>query len=302
MEEFMKKKIIILVSIIAFLLLIGGGIATYYLWYMPAQKKEAEKKFDHIIENYIDEFFALLEQNKFIQAQELLKDYRSFFGRKKSDKQLHRYYCSYNMENSLWYIQNDYEKMKANFPEMERLLKKIEKSKLSEDEKLIVKWTFATDNYRYFYRNRAYKKAIDILENFTKESGGEKRLERIDLLFSVYSYKADCLLKLDKTEEGIKYKQKALLSTDDSRAQHVLYLDLATIEINRKNFSSACEYILKASKKYTSQKGYFCLALVHLKQGRKDEAKKYYSLALACRKFPVVLEEDFINLKKILFQ
>ena len=187
-------------------------------------------------------------------------------------------------------------------PPMERLLKKIEKSKLSEDEKLIVKWTFATDNYRYFYRNRAYKKAIDILENFTKESGGEKRLERIDLLFSVYSYKADCLLKLDKTEEGIKYKQKALLSTDDSRAQHVLYLDLATIEINRKNFSSACEYILKASEKSTSQKGYFCLALVHLKQGRKEEAKKYYSLALTCKKFPVVLEEDLTNLKKKLFQ
>ena len=192
MEKFMKKKIIILVSSIVFLLLVGGGITAYYFWYVP-MKKEAEEKFDRIMANYIDEFFALLEQNKFIQAQELLKDYRSFLGRKKSDKRLHRYYCSYNMENSLWYIQKDYEKMKANFPEMERLLKKIEKSKLSEDEKLIVKWTFATDNYRYFYRNRAYKKAIDILENFTKESGGEIRLERLDLLFSVYSYKADCL-------------------------------------------------------------------------------------------------------------
>ena len=51
----MKKKIIILVSIIAFLVLIGGGIASYYLWYVP-MKNEAEKKFDHIIENYIDEF------------------------------------------------------------------------------------------------------------------------------------------------------------------------------------------------------------------------------------------------------
>ena len=304
MENFMKKKIIILVSIIAFLLLIGGGIATYYLWYMPAQKKEAEKKFDHIIENYIDEFFALLEQNKFIQAQKLLTKYRSFVCKKKSDKRLLAYFYSFIMENSLWYMQKDYEKMKVNFPEMEQLLKKVENSKLSKKEILTAKWNFFTNKYEYFYYTKAYGKAIDIIESFIKDAGGEKKLEEMKfyLLFTIYSYKANCLQQLGKTQESIKYNQKALLVTEDPVAQHMIYLDLATIEINRKNFSSACEYILKASKKHTSQKGYFCLALVHLKQGRKDEAKKYYSLALACRKFPVVLEEDFINLKKILFQ
>ena len=57
----MKKKIIILVSLIVFLVLVGGGITAYYFSYLP-MKKEAEEKFDRIMANYIDEFFALLEQ------------------------------------------------------------------------------------------------------------------------------------------------------------------------------------------------------------------------------------------------
>lgn len=300
---FMKKKIIILTSIFVFLSLVGGGIAAYDLLYVP-MKNEAEKKFWQISENYVNKYYDLLEQNKFIEAQKLLTKYRSFVCKKKSDKRLLAYFYSFIMENSLWYMQKDYEKMKVNFPEMEQLLKKVENSKLSKKEILTAKWNFFTNKYEYFYYTKAYGKAIDIIESFIKDAGGEKKLEEMKfyLLFTIYSYKANCLQQLGKTQESIKYNQKALLVTEDPAAQHRIYLNLATIEINRENIPAACKYTWKASEKSTSQKGYFCLALVHLKQGRKDEAKKYYSLALACRKFPVVLEEDFINLKKILFQ
>ena len=299
----MKKKIIILVSSIVFLLLVGGGIAAYYFSYLP-MKKETEEKFWQISENYVNEYYDLLEQSKFIETQKLLTKYRNFVCKKKSDKRLLAYFYSFIMENSLWYMQKDYEKMKVNFPKMEQLLKKVENSKLSKKEILTAKWNFFTNNYEYFYYTQAYGKAIDIIESFIKDAGGEKKLEEMKfyLLFTIYSYKANCLQQLGKTQESIKYNQKALLATEDPAAQHRIYLNLATIEINRENIPVACKYTWKASEKSTSQKGYFCLALVHLKQGRKDEAKKYYSLALACRKFPVVLEEDFINLKKILFQ
>ena len=299
----MKKKIIILVSSIVFLLLVGGGIAAYYFSYLP-MKKETEEKFWQISENYVNEYYDLLEQSKFIETQKLLTKYRNFVCKKKSDKRLLAYFYSFIMENSLWYMQKDYEKMKVNFPKMEQLLKKVENSKLSKKEILTAKWNFFTNKYEYFYYTKAYGKAIDIIESFIKDAGGEKKLEEMKfyLLFTIYSYKANCLQQLGKTQESIKYNQKALLATEDPAAQHRIYLNLATIEINRENIPVACKYTWKASEKSTSQKGYFCLALVHLKQGRKDEAKKYYSLALACRKFPVVLEEDFINLKKILFQ
>ena len=302
-EKIMKKKIIILTSIFVFLSLVGGGITAYYFSYLP-MKKEAEEKFDRIMANYIDEYFTLLEQNKFIEAQDLLKDYRSFLNIDKSDKQLLAYFYSFIMENSLWYMQKDYEKMKVNFPGMEQLLKKVENSKLSKKEILTAKWNFFTNKYEYFYYTKAYGKAIDIIESFIKDAGGEKKLEEMKfyLLFTIYSYKANCLQQLGKTQESIKYNQKALLVTEDPAAQHRIYLNLATLEINRENIPVACKYTLKASEKSTSQKGYFCLALVHLKQGRKEEAKKYYSLALTCKKFPVVLEEDLTNLKKKLFQ
>ena len=94
----MKKKIIILVSIIAFLVLIGGGIAAYYLWYVPAQKK-AEKEYRLKLVHYVENYYDLLEERNFTDAQKLLKEYRAFIRKKKKDKQLIFYSCI--MENSM---------------------------------------------------------------------------------------------------------------------------------------------------------------------------------------------------------
>ena len=124
----MKKKIIILGALIVFLVLVGGGIAAYYFSYLPMKKEAEEKLLDHKISKYIDNYYDLLEQRKYNEANIFLKNFRIFLKERESHTSLLAFYYSYSMENALWYMQKDYEKMKVIFPEMERLLKKIEKN------------------------------------------------------------------------------------------------------------------------------------------------------------------------------
>ena len=306
-EKIMKKKIIILTSIFVFLSLVGGGIAAYYFSYLPMKKEAEEKLLDHEISKYIDNYYKLLEQQKFNEANIVLKNFRTFLKERESHTSLLAFYYSYIMENSLWYMQKNYEKMKANFPEMERYIKLFENKKYSSKELLFAKWCYLLDNCQYNYTNKNYKKALELLDDFVIKNGGEEGLKekKMQILATIYEDKADILLKLGQTSECKRYLQKSLAITDKNIQRHYLYLKMADLELkyNKKpDFSQAHEYILMATEKYSSQKGYYFLAMIHLKMNRKEEAKRYYNLALSCKEKPLVNEEELTRLKLQLFK
>ena len=305
MEEFMKKKIIILVSIIAFLLLIGGGIAAYYFSYLPMKKEAEEKLLDHEISKYVDNYCKLLEQQKFNEANIFLKNFRIFLKERESHTSLLAFYYSYSMENALWYMQKDYEKMKVIFPEMERLLKKIEKSKLSEDKILTAKWSYISDLKKFYYKNNEHKKAFVVIENFITTNGGERKLEEQELpiLYAIYADKADCLLKLGEFEKCKKYIEKVISFTrqgNDLRQYHIALLHMAELYLNQEKPDVTLKYTQKAHEIYQSRRSYCYFAMAYYQQKKMEEAKKYYALAISCKKLPSVSDHSMKEFGKLL--
>ena len=296
----MKKKIIILVSGFVFLLLVGGGFSVYYLWYIPAQKK-AKKELYIKLDYYTDTYYNLLEEGKFINAQELLKEYRNVLHKKKSDKRLLFYF--YIMENSLWYMQKDYEKLKANLSAIEMLLKKIDKSKLSAGELLSFQWALVEGTSEFHSLNNEHKKAIDVLENFINENGGVKRIKEkgFMLLHVFYSNIAKNNKKLGRKNIAEIYYNKAFEATDNMRNKHLFALSVAELYDPEKDFDKPMQYLLQAQQNDESQKCYYYLAVLHFRHGNKEEAKKYYSLAIGCKKFPHIDNANLKQLKKMLF-
>ena len=304
MEEFMKKKIIILGALIVFLLLVGGGIVAYYFWYVP-EKIRKEKLLNYEISKYIDNYYDLLKQRKFNEASVVLKNFRTFLKKSESRTSLHAFYYSYPMENALWYMQKDYEKMKANFPEMERYIKLLENKKYSSYELLFVKWFYIWDKYRYNYENKNYTKALELLNDFINRNGGEDDLKKkaVRILVTVYHYRGNSLLKLGQIVESEQSLQKALVFAESPDIKHEIYLKLAELELKYKdNIRKAYEYTLIANSILHSQRGYYFLALVHLKQNKINEAEKYYSLAAASKVYPIVDEKALTDLKQKLFK
>ena len=300
----MKKKIIILTSIFVFLVLVGGGIATYYLWYVP-EKIRKEKLLNYEISKYIDNYYDLLEQRKFNEANIFLKNFRIFLKERESHTSLLAFYYSYSMENALWYMQKDYEKMKVIFPEMERLLKKIEKSKLSEDKILTAKWSYISDLKKFYYKNNEHKKAFVAIENFITTNGGERKLEEQELpiLYAIYADKADCLLKLGEFEKCKKYIEKVISFTrqgNDLRQYHIALLHMAELYLNQEKPDVALKYTQKAHEIYQSRRSYCYFAMAYYQQKKMEEAKKYYSLSVRCKKLPSVSDHSMKEFGKLL--
>ena len=304
MEKFMKKKIIILVSSIVFLLLVGGGITAYYFWYVP-EKIRKEKLLNYEITEYINNYYDLLEQRKFNEANIFLKNFRIFLKERESHTSLLAFYYSYSMENALWYMQKDYEKMKVIFPEMERLLKKIEKSKLSEDKILTAKWSYISDLKKFYYKNNEHKKAFVVIENFITTNGGERKLEEQELpiLYAIYADKADCLLKLGEFEKCKKYIEKAIalsIHSEDKRQYHIALLQMAELYLNWEKPDVALKYTQKAHEIYQSRRSYCYFAMAYYQQKKMEEAKKYYALAISCKKLPSVSDNSMKEFGKLL--
>ncbi len=300
----MKKKIIILVSLIVFLVLVGGGITAYYFWYVP-EKIRKEKLLNYEITEYINNYYDLLEQRKFNEANIFLKNFRIFLKERESHTSLLAFYYSYSMENALWYMQKDYEKMKVIFPEMERLLKKIEKSKLSEDKILTAKWSYISDLKKFYYKNNEHKKAFVVIENFITTNGGERKLEEQELpiLYAIYADKADCLLKLGEFEKCKKYIEKVISFTrqgNDLRQYHIALLHMAELYLNQEKPDVALKYTQKAHEIYQSRRSYCYFAMAYYQQKKMEEAKKYYSLSVRCKKLPSVSDNSMKEFGKLL--
>ena len=299
----MKKQIILAVSVLVLLALAGGGV---YFYRLPAKVRK-EEDFDAEMDRYMRNCYDLLEEEKFQQAQEILKEFRGHLAEKRISPRKHAYYHFYSlvMENFLWYAQKKYEKMNENFPEMERLLMIQESSGSPQEELLVAKWNFTAEKLRYWQGKNECGKELEVVEDFITKNGGEKQLERsqFPLLYFVYSSKADGLLKLGKAEEGVRYKKKALQVARESRIRHMLYLDLAVLSIRKKDFEQAYGYLLQAHEQsHTSQKYYYCLAVVCRARGRIEEARKYYALSVASKVYPLVSKEDLAELKKKLWE
>ena len=295
----MKKRIILAVSVLVLLALAGGGV----YWYRLPAKVRKEENFDVVMDRYVSNFCDLVEENQFEQATEILREFRATLAGKRISPREHSYYSFYLliMENFLWYAQKKYEKMKANFPEMERLLKMQEVSGSPPERLLVAKWNFTVEKLRYLQGKNECGKELELVEDFITENGGENQLEcsNFSLLYFVYSSKADGLLKQGKTDEGTKYKKKALQVARESRVRHTLYLDLAVLSIKKKDFEQANGYLLQAHEQsHVSQKYYYCLAVVRRAQGRIEEARKYHALSAASKVYPLAAEEDLAKLKK----
>ncbi|MBO4305047.1 MAG: hypothetical protein J6A21_10715, partial [Lentisphaeria bacterium] len=144
----MKKRIILAVSVLVLLAIAGGGV---YFYRLPAKMQEKED-FVAVMDRYVSNFCDLVEENQFEQALEILKEYRATLAGKRISPREHSYYSFYLliMENFLWYAQKKYEKMKANFPEMERLLKMQEVSGSPPERLLVAKWNFTVEKLRYW--------------------------------------------------------------------------------------------------------------------------------------------------------
>lgn len=307
MEKIMKKKIIILVSIIAFLLLVGGGIAAYYFWYVPEKKRQDD--IFYAFEKFSNECFELIVYNKFHEAEILLNKWRKISVSKKYTQITKNFisFHTYDIENHLWYAQGKYEKIKDNLPKMKLLLATLNDGRFSQKELLGSKWAFCNSKFDYYYVSKRLKEAFDTIEEFITECGGEKKIGEVNprILYGIYSAKARCLFALNQLDESVQYSHKILQYDNDPVVQHVTYLRLARLELfyrQKANYPLACKYVIKANNNIQSQEGYLLLSYIHLKQGRKEEAKKYYSLTLQCKRYPLADEKDLVKLKKLLVE
>ena len=174
-EVEMKKRIILAVSVLVLLALAGGGV---YCYRLPA-KVGREEDFDVVMDRYVSNFCDLVEENQFEQATEILREFRATLAGKRISPREHSYYSFYLliMENFLWYAQKKYEKMKANFPEMERLLKMQEVSGSPPERLLVAKWNFTVEKLRYLQGKNECGKELELVEDFITENGGENQLE-----------------------------------------------------------------------------------------------------------------------------
>ncbi|MBP5182330.1 MAG: hypothetical protein J6331_04805, partial [Lentisphaeria bacterium] len=74
----MKKRIILAVSVLVLLALAGSGV---YFYRLPA-KAQKEEDFDAEMDRYVSNYHNLLEEGKFEDASNLLKECRAFLMKK----------------------------------------------------------------------------------------------------------------------------------------------------------------------------------------------------------------------------
>ena len=204
-------------------------------------------------------------------------------------------------------VKGKYEKIKDNLPKMKLLLATLNDGRFSQKELLGSKWAFCNSKFDYYYVSKRLKEAFDTIEEFITECGGEKKIGEVNprILYGIYSAKARCLFALNQLDESVQYSHKILQYDNDPVVQHVTYLRLARLELfyrQKANYPLACKYVIKANNNIQSQEGYLLLSYIHLKQGRKEEAKKYYSLTLQCKRYPLADEKDLVKLKKLLVE
>ena len=78
----------------------------------------------------------------------------------------------------------------------------------------------------------------------------------------------------------------------------MFYKNLKKLFLIKNDPVNALEYIRKAHGLYQSRRSYCYFAVAYGQLGRKEEAKKYYLLAVACKKYPRVLDKNLVDLKK----
>ena len=117
-----------------------------------------------------------------------------------------------------------------------------------------------------------------------------------------------CFSGIKKGISGLKrkniaeiYYNKAFEATDNMRNKHLFALSVAELYDPEKDFDKPMQYLLQAQQNDESQKCYYYLAVLHFRHGNKEEAKKYYSLAIGCKKFPHIDNANLKQLKKMLF-
>ena len=302
---FMKKKIIILVSGFVFLLLAGSGIAAYYLWYIPAQKK-AKKSFHTIVENYSKEYEKFVFQQKYHDALKVTEKYRSFLTEKPGAARAYLLFNAYFMENTVLHTLGKHHKMEENLREMKKLLKTFKKNDYTEQQIMNAKLTLVLSQTDFYHRNKEFSKALSGIENFMADYGPEEKIRENlpkDISYQIYVCMAKCLLKLKKFDKCKKYIEKVIALSkyiEDKRHYHTALLRMAELYLLQEKPEEALKYTQKAHKIYQSRRSFCYFAMAYYQQKKMEEAKKYYALAISCKKLPSVSDNSMKEFGKLL--
>ena len=295
----MKKRIILAVSVLVLLALAGGGV---YFYRLPAKMQEKED-FVAVMDRYVSNYHDLLEEGKFEDASNLLKECRAFLMKKDwTMPVVYSLIMSYSLENTLWRMRKQYEKTLDNIREMERILSRYSELIRPEAQLLELKWCIARDRCEYYVCKKEYKKAYGILQTFIEANGGEAKLNEKSpqgVMYPLCGIMAECLMELDMPDKSEPYiRQTISCSEDGTRDMHIALLRMAKLFLIKNDPVNALEYIRKAHGMYQSRRSYCYFAVAYGQLGKKEEAKKYYLLAVACKKYPRVLDKNLADLKK----
>ena len=305
MEKIMKKKIIIFVSGIVFLSLVGGGIAAYYFSYLP-MKKETNTSFYTIVENYSKEYEKFVFQRKYHEALKVTENYRSFLIEKPGAVRAYLLFNAYFMENSVLHTLGKHQKIEENLRKMKRLLKTFKKNDYTEQQIMNAKLALVLSQIDFYHRNKEFSKALSHIKNFIAEYGSEEKIRENfteDISYQIYVCMAKCLLKLEKFDKCKNYIEKVIaLSTrsEDKRQYHIALLRMAELYLNWEKPEVALKYTQKAHEIYQSRRSYCYFAMAYYQQKKMEDAKKYYSLAIHCKKLPSVSDHSMKEFGKLL--
>ena len=299
-EVEMKKRIILAVSVLVLLALAGGGV--YYYWFLPIKIRVKGETYGTLM-RCMNEFHTLMRQEKYDEAMTLLKEYRSFLAEIKSPARTQACLYSFTWEHELWYVQKKYEKVKENFPEMERQLGLLRMFDLDTMDLFYAEWMVVKEKARYHYKIGKYHEALGIMDDFLAKNGGEGKWEKSapELMKFAYRAKADYLMEIGDKEKSEQYIGKAItLCGNNKEFLYGMLLKLARLYCREKDAEKVLKYAKTAHERHESQACYCFLALgCHLK-GDNGKAKEYYSLARSCKKPPFVAADVLARLKEML--
>ena len=299
----MKKRIILAVSVLVLLAIAGGGV----YWYRLPAKMQEEEDFDAVMTRNVRRYRYLLDQHDLGKMLAFLKEWRSFvLQREQTPKTVYALFVLYPLENAQLRTYKQNEKTLDNIREMEKILSRHAEHKYSEARLLEMKLWIAQEKIEYCRCKGEHKKAYEILQTFITEHGGEAKLKETFSQSATCIFcgsMAACLMELGRLDESAPYiEEEICYSAGEPQNQHCALLHMAELFLKKKEPEKAMEYIRKAHEMYQSRRSYGLFAMAFYQLGRKEEAKKYFSLAVACKKYPYISDNSLMEFKELLLQ